>query len=843
MSTRKQAQGQEALAFQCSGAQALHHATAAAELYLKAASEAQPGPERTRLRAKCKEMLTFAEALKSVTPRDGSAAPKAPDAAKPPVACPSGRQLSARERAILTHASNLHGSKYPPWDHAPADHVFKKDPGGMLFNDATEFSLSPLQSQNFGGWKRPLEITKAKLGEGPQSEISMVLNYDIDLAQDITTDCSVVASLCSAVRNMKPGKDSILAGMIYPFDDETGVPAVSENGKYIFRFHFNGCPRQVIIDDRLPYAEGDKTLFVMDLKNPTSMWPALIEKAYLKVRGGYDFPGSNSCADLWILTGWIPEQVFLQKEDLNLDQIWNILLSGFETRTVIITLGTGRMSKSEERAMGLVAEHGYGVLQLESTANSRRLLVKNPWSTGPAWVRHKSPDSGSTALPQQAGTRSFWVTFEDMVQNFESMYLNWNPSLFKFRQDHHFMWNIASDDNMSDTIFKNPQYQISAPTKTTAWILLARHHRDEELQLARERSFSRSDSSLGYMSVAVVEDGKRLFKLPVSGSKGGDFVDSHQTLTKITLDPNTKYTVVPLHDKLPLPSYSFTLSFFTMSPVNVMTAPERRVYWCHKDASWGRRTAGGNSSFPSYGINPQYQFTLASATTLSVLLSSSAPNVPLHFDLVWTAPGERSKFPLPRRIVVADSQEYVRRSTSADEIHVDAGTYNIVCSTFQPNQFANFSLIVGSDEKIHLDLVPVTNAGKLPASLPPLVFAEGTSKSRIPLGSNHLSCANAMMHMVFDPHSLSKSSSSFRLSVVYGSGLSESQVAVTGGGEFKELKVPVSTPDFDIEPQRILDSGLWIVVDRIGGRFSAETVQVELFSDRLLAVGTWEMIE
>ena len=100
---------------------------------------------------------------------------------------------------------------------------------------------------------------------------------------------------------------------MFPFDDIRGRPVVSDNGKYIFRLNFNGCFRRVEIDDRLPSSRTDRALFVVDLQNPTLLWPALLEKAYLKVRGGYDFPGSNSCTDLWVLTGWIPEQLFLQR--------------------------------------------------------------------------------------------------------------------------------------------------------------------------------------------------------------------------------------------------------------------------------------------------------------------------------------------------------------------------------------------------------------------------------------------------------------------------------------------------------------------------------------------------
>lgn len=73
-----------------------------------------------------------------------------------------------------------------------------------------------------------------------------------------------------------------------------------------------------MIDERLPASTTDRTLYVVDRRNPQLIWPALLEKAYLKVRGGYDFPGSNSGTDLWVLTGWIPEQLFLQRLALTL---------------------------------------------------------------------------------------------------------------------------------------------------------------------------------------------------------------------------------------------------------------------------------------------------------------------------------------------------------------------------------------------------------------------------------------------------------------------------------------------------------------------------------------------
>jgi calpain-7 len=101
---------------------------------------------------------------------------------------------------------------------------------------------------------------------------------------------------------------------MFPYDQIHDHPTISENGRYIFKFYFNGSYRVVEIDDKLPVSKSNRVLHVTDRNNPTLLWPALLEKAYLKLRvGGYDWDGSNSAADLWIITGWIPELIVLQE--------------------------------------------------------------------------------------------------------------------------------------------------------------------------------------------------------------------------------------------------------------------------------------------------------------------------------------------------------------------------------------------------------------------------------------------------------------------------------------------------------------------------------------------------
>jgi hypothetical protein len=712
---------------------------------------------------------------------------------------------------------------------------------------------------------------------------------NIDLVQDASTDCSVVASLCAGVARAARNHPKMLQCHMHPFDHAKDQPMLSQNGKYVICMNFNGCYRRVVIDDRIPTSSTNRVIHVIDRNNPNLLWPALVEKAYLKVRGGYDFPGSNSGTDLWILTGWIPEQVFLQADDLEPDRFWKRILKSFSYGDVVITMGTGKMSSKTEKALGLAGEHDYAVLDLREVDGQRLMLIKNPWVQGTSWrgrfkdasmaeddftqLQHEMEPVDSPRdllnVDDQLKPGTFWMDLDNVIQHFESVYLNWNSGLFSYRQDLHFAWDLSESPEAGSilktrgpyaSLQQNPQFTVTASKGGTIWLLLWRHFQNyvPEDATAEEIESGRQYVDLnGHISMAIFASDGRKVLLSERYLQKGWFVDSPQILLKLDdCEPHKMYTIVALEQNLHSTKHTFTISAFSNSPIFLSDASPRYLHVTTMSGRWSKETAGGNAQNTTYYDNPQYTISVLARTNVSLLLEAHDQQLNVHVKLLHSN-GQRVHR-MGKKDIIIDSKDYRRGCCLAEVEELDAGQYTIICSTFEPDQLGNFNLRIDSSQPVRSTLLPREGAGRVRIELDTVVFRQGESKVAAPLIPKRL--MNLYMiakHLeqrsrqpTTSPTQQRRSNHShIRLSIELGQGPSKRIPMVSHGGEYADSSAAVRTDPLDLGPDFVKYGyrDCWLVVDRmyVSSEEQEEGFAVDLFVDQPNAVdvGEWRVWE
>ncbi|KAL8798589.1 MAG: hypothetical protein Q9182_006542 [Xanthomendoza sp. 2 TL-2023] len=746
------------------------------------------------------------------------------------------RTLSTREQIILLESSRLHGCLFPPWRNPPETGEFEIGDDQSLFIDPNaDFRLSQTQLALFDGWKRPEVILPSP---GPM----MTADESVDLVQDVTSDCSVVASLCASSARAEKGHSAIFSSIFYPYDSVCQQPVRSRNGKYVFRLHFNGCWRKVVIDDRLPASKEDRAIFVLDRNNPSLLWPALVEKAYLKIRGGYDFPGSNSGSDLWVLTGWIPEQLFLQSEEIDREALWRRIFKAFSYGDVLITLGTGNISGYEERHTGL-----------------------NPWSKGGGWTasareypeyptgdptqrdRNSSATSRENSRDGSLGDLepgAFWMSINDIFQQFESLYLNWNPGLFSYKEDTHFSWDLTRRDGQWASLAGNPQYRIHSEAGGMVWLVLSRHLKSSDRITGQaEKDLSASASDTGFISIYLYHEKSDKVYLTNGNPTRSPYVDSLNTLLKVELLQDARCTVVISEQELHRSSHSFTLSTFSLHPLSISEAQDRYRNRTIRSGEWTSTTAGGNSGSPCHFQNPQFKMDLRSPSDVSLLLELDSGELPVHVKLMRTN-GTPVRFVMNCDIV-GDSGHYRKGHAFAEIYNVPAGRYTIICSTFEQGQLGKFTLQVGTMLDCAVARLSTRPAGRFVSRLPTAVFGAQVDRLWASVKCSRIT----RLSVVAQSHGVAAATNNrnkprdvpLKVSLELGQGPMKRTLAVSGDGEFGNGYYGAQFDDVDVQPSMCSQVGTWIVLERAGplDSPSQESVDVEMYSDTAIEIGSW----
>uniref|UniRef100_M4BYT2 Calpain catalytic domain-containing protein n=1 Tax=Hyaloperonospora arabidopsidis (strain Emoy2) TaxID=559515 RepID=M4BYT2_HYAAE len=589
-----------------------------------------------------------------------------------PVGAVNGGQLLDREKQkeieesamytlpelhVLRRSSLINGHLFVPWlddfdalENFCLPQVFD-DPDGLL-------SLSAMQKKKGVVWMRPSEY-EAKCGY-PAVMIAQGGLNPLVVKQDVVTDCSFVASLCIAAAYEQRFRKRLISNIIFPADPETNQPVYNPSGKYVVKLWANGVARKVVVDDLLPVSAASGQLLSSCTTRKNELWVSLIEKAYLKLNGGYDFPGGNSGIDLFALTGWIPERVSVAElvdAPDNEERLWEQLKSAFHYGDCIITLTTEDLPKPEAKAIGLVPMHVYAVLNVyeltsldsnayssEGTEKTRLLLVKNPWRKmswkGPYScydkTRWNSPvgdelrayqrqfyAAEESTTEEQPDDGLFWIDFQSVVRYFESLYMNWNPKLFPYKSVYHEHWPAdLGPVNDSLTLGFNPQYSLTfcknvgadegkteATGSCTVWVLLSRHVN------AIERDRDCPNEQFLTLHVYRGQAKKRVYYNHSAISRGTYSNNPHALVSldlDLTKDCEPSFTLVASqYEKLA--DVNYTLSIFSTRPFTcepiphlTTTAPVSLVI----PGTWDSSSAGGRPFYSTFMVNPQIHLQL-----------------------------------------------------------------------------------------------------------------------------------------------------------------------------------------------------------------------------------------
>ncbi|RXW16410.1 hypothetical protein EST38_g9440 [Candolleomyces aberdarensis] len=717
--------------------EAFKHYIKAAELFLHLSrSPKSTEKDKAKWKSNAQKALDRAEKIKAFTEKSpkqvGSPTERVPSELDPtadvrlaPVAIDHFALLGQDEQYyVLNKGKLVNGLNLPLWDEstgAPGEGLFV-DPDGQP-------ALSPEQKAVSAFWRR-LDIQ-------PTGKIEPAQILPQDILQHVVTDCSVCASVSVCLEHSSRFGTHVAETPLHHYCDaeNSSEPQavdtpklfwVEKHGRLDFKFLFNGAWRRVVIDDQLPYDPQKGTLMCMStlssLSSQSTLWPSLLEKAYMKLMGGYDFPGSNSCIDLHAIAGWIPEHIEIRRSTFERERTWERVSSGFLSGRCMLTLGTGPNPASIDEKIRLLPSHSYAVTDVAEREEGRTVTILDSWVC---------PDT-----EPEDQSRMLTIPWADALNMFDGIYLSWDPEMWTHSLTFHGMWKRNDPEDVSKRLFLT--FTNGSSTDEEVWVLLTRHTPD-----------TRRTQDFIALRVQVEDEmhvmPASLARQPLCNKE--TYTNSTHILVRTRLSCTEHAGILAI-----LASYDgdasevgFTVSVYSSKHVDIQwnETVVTPLLTTKVSGTITHKTAGGNCTHRSFMVNPQYLLRISSprntlgsnsgAKARTNFTLQTSKDTPVNVAVVWSQ-GKRVT-DLSERDLIASSGAYTygsarvskdmtRRSPSHSPFAPTvretarliyryrislAGDSTIVVSAFNPQYLGPFSLKV--ECSLPFDLTPIPQEG------------------------------------------------------------------------------------------------------------------------------------
>ncbi|KAG9094077.1 cysteine protease [Ceratobasidium sp. 370] len=601
--------------------------------------------------------------------------------------------VKREQERILKQSSRVNGIILPVWPTNPD-----------LSDALSGLSVAPFVDRDGAPQLSTSHHAASAVWKRPSQELPLVdLDNPDEIVQDVVSDCSVIAALGVCEEHRQRFGSCLALKAIHP-QDENGIPFRDARGKYRIRVMFNGTWRMIVIDELLPTAPDGRLICATTVRR-AQLWPALLEKAYMKLMGGYDFPGSNSSIDLHTLTAWIPEHMYITS-DFQREKSWKRIYDGFTNGKALVTLGTGETVTGEGRWKDiLIAAHNYAIVgkyipvsRLEDDGAVQTLKVLNPW-------RRTDSSEGGGMLS---------ISWGLVCNLFESVYLNWDPAMFPHSKVVHGLWKERTAES-GEHAASNHHYRLRYTNPTTV-----SRHQPPEIWALLTRHVSSKIAQADFIALhhfTHLEAGKlpRADQVPSKET----YSDSPHVLIRIKdTSPSEIVSLIASRDGSG-PEVGYTLSIYSHASIDLEAVTRVLGYIKTVNGTFTSKTAGGNASLATFMNNPQYRVCVSGGGSRSAGSSANARTpikitvegprtLPLNVKLVWSG-GQRVSDVVVGDIAV-DSGMY-SFGLACVEGEVQAGNYTLVVSSFAAGQVGDYALRVECDAQIEISQLPAEGAG------------------------------------------------------------------------------------------------------------------------------------